>query len=93
MREKWCAWAARSRRAAFVDLARRVRQNLPGILAGLLHNISHAVVESTNTTLRVLTRNAFGFCRPEISSLSLISTGAATRRRYRAGCRRDSPTD
>ena len=79
MLEKWCAWAARSRLAAFVDLARRVRRNLPAILAGLLNNISNAVVESTNTKLRVLTRMAFGFRQPQhLIAVALLDRGGYT---------------
>jgi transposase len=76
---KWCAWAARSRLPVFVDLARRVRRNMAGILAGLLNNISNAIVESTNTKLRVLTRMAFGFRQPEhLIALALLDRGGHT---------------
>ena len=79
MLEKWCAWAARSRLPAFVELARRVRRNLPGILAGLCNNISNAIVESTNTKLRLLTRMAFGFRQPEhLIALALLDRGGYT---------------
>lgn len=79
MLENWLGWAARSRLPAFVDLARRVRKNLPGILAGLLNNISNAIVESTNTKLRVLTRMAFGFRQPEhLIALALLDRGGYT---------------
>ncbi len=75
---KWCAWAARSRLAAFIDLARRIRRNMAGIFAGLCNNISNAIVESTNTKLRVLTRLAFGFRQPE----HLIALALLDRRGY-----------
>jgi transposase len=79
MLEQWCAWAARSRLPAFVDLARRVRKNMAGILAGLLNNLSNAIVESTNTKLRVLTRIAFGFRQPEhLIALALLDRGGYT---------------
>ncbi len=52
MLQKWIAWAARSRIPPFVDLARRIRANLPGIAQALLNNLSNALIESTNTKLR-----------------------------------------
>jgi len=79
MLDKWLRWAARSRLPAFVELAARVRRNMPGILAGLLNNISNAIVESTNTKLRVLTRMAFGFRQPEhLIALALLDRGGHT---------------
>jgi transposase len=79
MLERWTRWAARSQLPAFVDLARRVRRNLPGILAGLLNNISNAIVELTNTKLRVLTRIAFGFRQPEhLTALAPLDRGGHT---------------
>jgi transposase len=53
--------------AAFVELARRIRNNLYGINAALTEKLSNALVESTNTKLRVLTRMAFGSTSPSIS--------------------------
>jgi len=72
----WMAWAARSRIAAFVELGRRIRKNLPGIEAAMLHNLSNALIESTNTKLRVLHRMAFGFKKPEhLIALALLDRG------------------
>jgi len=90
---KWCAWAARSRLPVFVDLARRVRRNMAGILAGLLNNISNAIVESTNTKLRVLTRMAFGFRQPEhLIALALLDRGGHTPE-LPGRSQREPPTD
>ncbi len=50
MLEAWLGWVARCRIPAFVELGRRTRKNLAGIEAALLHNLSNALVESTNTT-------------------------------------------
>jgi transposase len=72
----WLAWAARSRIPAFVELGRRMRKNLPGIEAALLHDLSNALIESTNTKLRLLTRVAYGFKEPEhLIALALLDRG------------------
>ena len=61
MLEQWLDWAARSRIRAFVELGRRMRKHLAGIEAALLQDLSNALVESTNTKLRLLARLAYGF--------------------------------
>jgi transposase len=72
----WLAWASRSRIPAFVELGRRIRKNLPGIEAAMRHNLSNALIESTNTKLRVLHRMAFGFKKPEhLIALALLDRG------------------
>jgi transposase len=76
MLDTWLAWASRSRIPAFVELARKVRRHLPGIEAAMMHNVSNALVESTNTKLRVLHRMAFGFKEPEhLIALALLDRG------------------
>lgn len=58
----WLRWAARSKLAEFVDLARRIRTYFkPDILNTLEHGLSNGLIESTNTKIRLLTRIAFGF--------------------------------
>jgi transposase len=47
MLQAWCQWASRSRLTAFIDLARRIRKNEPGILNALLNRLSNGLVEST----------------------------------------------
>ena len=70
------AWAARSRIPAFVELGRKVRRHLPGIEAALMNGLSNALVESTNTKLRVLHRMAFGFKEPEhLIALAYLDRG------------------
>jgi len=74
--DRWLAWASRCRIPAFVELARRIRKNRAGIDATLTHELSNALVESTNTKLRVLTRMAFGFADPEaLIALALLDRG------------------
>jgi transposase len=76
MLTEWLAWAARSRIPAFVKLGQRIRKNLAGIEAALLHNLSNALIESTNTKLRLLTRIAYGFRQPEhLIALALLDRG------------------
>ena len=76
MLDEWLAWAQRCRITAFVELGRKVRRHLPGIEAAMLHNVSNALVESTNTKLRVLHRMAFGFRDPEhLIALALLDRG------------------
>ena len=57
----WLVWASRCRIAPFVKLARSIRARLPGIHATLRTGLSNAIVESTNTKLRLLMRVAFGY--------------------------------
>jgi transposase len=74
--ETWLAWASRSRLPAFVELARKVRKNQAGIEAAMMLNVSNALIESTNTKLRVLHRMAFGFKEPEhLIALALLDRG------------------
>ncbi|MGH9103854.1 MAG: ISL3 family transposase, partial [Acidimicrobiales bacterium] len=56
MLDAWLAWAARCRLLAFVELGRKIHRHLPGIEAAMLRGVSDALVESTNTKLRVLHR-------------------------------------
>ncbi len=76
MLEAWLAWAARCRIPAFVELGRKIRRHLPGIEAAMINNLSNALIESTNTKLRVLHRMAFGFKEPEhLIALALLDRG------------------
>jgi len=76
MLKAWLAWASRSKLPAFVELARKIRKNRAGIEAALTHNLSNALIESTNTKIRVLHRMAFGFKKPEhLIALALLDRG------------------
>ena len=76
MLDEWFSWAARCRIPAFVELGRKIRRHLPGIEAAMLHKVSNALVESTNTKLRVIHRMAFGFRQPEhLIALALLDRG------------------
>jgi transposase len=62
---RWLAWACRSRIPTFVKLQRSIRHHRSTIDAALDANLSNALIESTNTKIRVLTRIAFGFKNPD----------------------------
>ena len=57
----WISWARRCRIASFVKLAKTITTNRAGIVATLTHRLSNARVEAINTTLRLITRRAYGF--------------------------------
>jgi transposase len=63
--DSWLAWAQRSRLAAFVKLARTIREQRDGILAAIHHRLSNARIEQINTQIRLITRRAFGFHSPD----------------------------
>jgi transposase len=76
MLDDWLAWAARSRIPAFVELGHKVRRHRAGIEAALVHEFSNALIESTNTKLRVIHRMAFGFKHPDhLVALALLDRG------------------
>jgi hypothetical protein len=53
-----------------------VRRNIGGIEAAMLNNLSHALIESTNTKLHMLHRMAFGFRQLEhLIALALLDRG------------------
>ncbi len=74
--DKWLAWAARCPIPTFVLLAQKVRRHLPAIHATLEQGLSNALVESTNTKIRLITRIAFGFHGPQpLIALAMLSLG------------------
>jgi len=76
MLDEWLVWAQRCRIDAFVELGRKIKKNITGIEAAMLNNLSNALIESTNTKLRVLHRMAFGFRQPEhLLALALLDRG------------------
>ena len=73
---RWLSWAKRCRIPQFVKTARTIAAELPAIHASLDHNMSNALIESTNTKIRLLTRLAFGFRHPHaLISLALLALG------------------
>jgi len=74
--EAWLAWAQRCRIPAFVKLARTLRAQRAGILATLTHRLSNARTEAINTTLRLITRRAYGFHSAQaLIALAMLTLG------------------
>jgi transposase len=74
--DRWLSWARRCRIPAFVELARKIVKHRAAIDAALEHDLSNALIESTNTKIRLLTRVAFGFRSPEaLIALAMLSLG------------------
>lgn len=57
----WLTWARRCRLPSFVKLAKTICAQRAGIIAAICHGLSNARVEAANTTIRLITRRAFGF--------------------------------
>lgn len=73
---KWLTWARRCQIRAFIDLAAKITRHRASILAAIEHDLSNALIESTNTKLRLLTRMAFGYKKPEaLIALAMLSLG------------------
>ncbi len=74
--DRWLAWAQRCRIDAFVKLARSIRRHRAAINETLLTGTGNALVESTNTKLRVIHRRAYGFRTPEaMIALGMLALG------------------
>jgi len=74
--DRWISWARRSRIPAFVELQRRIVKHRAAIDAALDSGLSNALIESTNTKIRLITRVAFGFHGPEpLIALAMLSLG------------------
>jgi transposase len=74
--DRWISWARRCRIPAFVALQRRILRHRATIEAALDHNLSNALIESTNTKIRLITRVAFGFhSAAPLIALALLSLG------------------
>ena len=72
----WMGWARRSRIPVFIELQRKIRDHLPAIEAMMDSGLSNALIESTNTKIRLLTRIAFGFHGPQpLIALAMLALG------------------
>jgi transposase len=68
--------AQRCRIDAFVQLARTIRRHLKAIHETLSNGTGNALVESTNTKLRVIHRRAYGFKTPKaMIALGMLALG------------------
>jgi len=74
--EAWLGWARRCRIASFVKLAKTITANKTGIAATLTHRLSNARIEAINTTLRLITRRAYGFHSAQaLIALAMLTLG------------------
>jgi len=74
--DAWLTWARRCRIAAFVKLAKTITANRAGIVATLTHRLSNARTEAVNTTLRLITRRAYGFHSAQaLIALAMLTVG------------------
>jgi transposase len=72
----WVKWARRSRLKPFVTLAKRINEHLPRIVSAIALRLSNGLVESVNTKIRLITRQAFGFHSAEpLIGLALLALG------------------
>ena len=61
---------------AFPQLQRRIVEHKASILAAVEHGLSHGLIESVNTKIRLLPRIAFGFDRPNaLTALAMPTLG------------------
>ncbi|RSD08009.1 ISL3 family transposase [Amycolatopsis eburnea] len=73
---RWLSWAQRCRIEEFVRLGRKVRRQLDPIHASLRLGLSNALLEATNTKIRLLTRIAYGFRTPRsLMALAMLALG------------------
>ena len=63
--DHWLGWACRCRIDPFVQLSRRIRRHRTTIEQSLSLGLSNALVESTNTKIRLISRRSFGFHSPQ----------------------------
>jgi transposase len=74
--DAWIAWAQRSRLPRFVKLAATIRADRQAIVATLVHRLSNARMEAANTTIRLITRRAYGFHSAEaLIALAMLTLG------------------
>ena len=59
--DRWISWARRCRIPSFVKLQKSIVKHRTRILAAIEHRLSNALIESTNTKIRLITRMAYGF--------------------------------
>jgi transposase len=74
--DAWTGWARRSRLQSFVKLARTIRADRTAIVATLTHRLSNARMEAANTTIRLITRRAYGFhSATALIALAMLTLG------------------
>ena len=74
--DRWLSWTVRCRIPVFVQLGRKIRRHRAAIDAALTHELSNALIESTNTKIRLLQRTAFGFASADaLVALAMLALG------------------
>ncbi|QNK82874.1 ISL3 family transposase [Nakamurella sp. PAMC28650] len=72
----WIAWARRSQLPGFIALAATLKRFQQLIWNTLIHHMSNAQSEATNTHLRALTRRSYGFHSPEaLIAMAMLTRG------------------
>jgi transposase len=72
--DRWISWARRCRIGAFIQLQRTIVKHRQAIEATLDHHLSNALIESMNTKIRVITRQAYGFhAAPPLIALAMLA--------------------
>jgi transposase len=74
--DAWIVWARRCRIGVFVKLQRSIVAHKTAILAAIEHGLSNGLIESVNTKIRLITRMAFGFAKPDaLIALAMLNLG------------------
>ena len=74
--DAWLAWACRCRIPAFVKLAKTITTTGPGSSRPSPTDSRNARVEAINTTLRLITRRAYGFHSADaLIALAMLTVG------------------
>ncbi|SNY34744.1 Transposase [Paractinoplanes atraurantiacus] len=74
--DRWINWARRCRLPQFVKLARSITRDHDAIIAAITNRLSNALVESTNTKIRLIIRRGFGFHSAHaIIALAMLTLG------------------
>lgn len=74
--DAWIGWAQRSRLPSFVKLAATIRTDREAIVATLTHRLTNARMEAANTTIRLITRRAYGFHSADaLIALAMLTLG------------------
>jgi transposase len=74
--DAWVGWARESGLASFEKLAITIADDRAAIVATLTHGLSNARMEAANTTIRLITRRAYGFhSAAALIALALLCLG------------------
>lgn len=74
--DRWIDWAGGCGMPAFETLAAKISKHRVTIAASLVHRLSNGLIESVNTKIRLLTRIAYGFARPDaLIALAMLALG------------------